>query len=225
MQRAYDQISHDLGINKLPVTIMVSGGKITAGDPTHQGIFDIAMLSNIPGLTYLAPTTEEELTAMMHWSLHQDKGPVAIRVPSNEVHSATLNDFDVNKMNILKAGQKVAILGVGSLLPLAQNVEQKLKAQAINATVLDPRNISDLDTATLKSLEKDHQVVVTLEEASLSGGFGEKVSRYYGDTKVRVLNFGAAKRFNENETTQELWQEFKLTPEQIVAEITDILNR
>lgn len=225
LQRAYDQISHDLGINKLPVTIMVSGGKITAGDPTHQGIFDIAMLSNIPGLTYLAPTTEEELTAMMHWSLHQDKGPVAIRVPSNEVHSATLNDFDVNKMNILKAGQKVAILGVGSLLPLAQNVEQKLKAQAINATVLDPRNISDLDTATLKSLEKDHQVVVTLEEASLSGGFGEKVSRYYGDTKVRVLNFGAAKRFNENETTQELWQEFKLTPEQIVAEITDILNR
>ncbi|WDT65444.1 1-deoxy-D-xylulose-5-phosphate synthase [Companilactobacillus crustorum] len=225
LQRAYDQISHDLGINKLPVTIMVSGGKITAGDPTHQGIFDIAMLSNIPGLTYLAPTTEEELTAMMHWSLHQDKGPVAIRVPSNEVHSATLNDFDANKMNILNAGQKVAILGVGSLLPLAQDVEQKLKAQAINATVLDPRNISDLDTATLKSLEKDHQVVVTLEEASLSGGFGEKVSRYYGDTKVKVLNFGAAKRFNENETTKELWQEFKLTPEQIVAEITNVLDR
>ena len=219
LQRAYDQLSHDLGINKLPVTIMVSGGSINAGDPTHQGIFDVAMLSNIPGLTYLAPTTKEELTAMMHWALHQNVGPVAIRVPSNDVDSATLNDFDIHKMNILHAGKKVAILGLGSLLPLAEEVQQQLSKENLDLTVIDPRDISELDGATLSNLEKDHQLVVTLEEASLSGGFGEKVSRFYGDTDMHVLNFGAAKRFNDRETTAELWHEFKLTPEQIVAEI------
>lgn len=216
LQRAYDQLSHDLGINKLPVTIMVSGGSISAGDPTHQGIFDLAMLSNIPGLTYLAPTTKEELQAMMHYALHQNDGPVAIRVPSNDVHSAPLTNFEAHKMNVLHKGHKVAILGVGSLLPLAEEVQQQLD---FDVTVIDPRDVSELDEETLTNLEKDHQLVITLEEASLSGGFGEKVSRFYGNTKMCTLSFGAAKRFNDRETTSELWHEFKLTPEQIVTEI------
>ncbi|WLT35684.1 1-deoxy-D-xylulose-5-phosphate synthase [Lactiplantibacillus plantarum] len=224
LQRAYDQLSHDLGINKLPVTIMVAGGLINAGDPTHQGIFDVAMLSNIPNLTYLAPTTKEELQAMMHWALHQNNGPVAIRVPSNDVQSVPLApDFDATKMHTLHAGQQVALLGVGSLLPLATAVQQQLAEQHIDATLIDPRDISDPDTTTLANLKADHQLVVTVEEASLSGGFGEKVSRYYGNSAMHVLNFGAAKRFNDRETTNELRHEFKLTPDQIVTAITDQL--
>lgn len=224
LQRAYDQLSHDLGINKLPVTIMVAGGRINAGDPTHQGIFDVAMLSNIPNLTYLAPTTKEELQAMMHWALHQNNGPVAIRVPSNDVQSVPLApDFDATKMHTLHAGQQVALLGVGSLLPLATAVQQQLAEQHIDATLIDPRDISDPDTTTLANLKADHQLVVTVEEASLSGGFGEKVSRYYGNSAMHVLNFGAAKRFNDRETTNELRHEFKLTLDQIVTAITDQL--
>lgn len=224
LQRAYDQLSHDLGINKLPVTIMVAGGRINARDPTHQGIFDVAMLSNIPNLTYLAPTTKEELQAMMHWALHQNNGPVAIRVPSNDVQSVPLApDFDATKMHTLHAGQQVALLGVGSLLPLATAVQQQLAEQHIDATLIDPRDISDPDTTTLANLKADHQLVVTVEEASLSGGFGEKVSRYYGNSAMHVLNFGAAKRFNDRETTNELRHEFKLTPDQIVTAITDQL--
>lgn len=224
LQRAYDQLSHDLGINKLPVTIMVAGGRINAGDPTHQGIFDVAMLSNIPNLTYLAPTTKEELQAIMHWALHQNNGPVAIRVPSNDVQSVPLApDFDATKMHTLHAGQQVALLGVGSLLPLATAVQQQLAEQHIDATLIDPRDISDPDTTTLANLKADHQLVVTVEEASLSGGFGEKVSRYYGNSAMHVLNFGAAKRFNDRETTNELRHEFKLTPDQIVTAITDQL--
>lgn len=224
LQRAYDQLSHDLGINKLPVTIMVAGGRINAGDPTHQGIFDVAMLSNIPNLTYLAPTTKEELQAMMHWALHQNNGPVAIRVPSNDVQSVPLApDFDATKMHTLHAGQQVALLGVGSILPLATAVQQQLAEQHIDATLIDPRDISDPDTMTLANLKADHQLVVTVEEASLSGGFGEKVSRYYGNSAMHVLNFGAAKRFNDRETTNELRHEFKLTPDQIVTAITDQL--
>ncbi|WP_430490343.1 1-deoxy-D-xylulose-5-phosphate synthase [Lactiplantibacillus pentosus] len=220
LQRAYDQLSHDLGINKLPVTIMVAGGRINAGDPTHQGIFDVAMLSNIPNLTYLAPTTKEELRAMMHWALHQNNGPVAIRVPSNDVQSAPLQDFDALKMHTVHTGRQVALMGVGSIFPLAATVQQQLAAHDINATLIDPRDISDPDTATLAQLKAGHQLVVTIEEASLSGGFGEKVSRYYGDSEMRVLNFGAAKRFNDRETTTELKHEFQLTPEQIVTAIT-----
>lgn len=220
LQRAYDQLSHDLGINKLPVTIMVAGGRINAGDPTHQGIFDVAMLSNIPNLTYLAPTTKEELRAMMHWALHQNNGPVAIRVPSNDVQSAPLQDFDALKMHTVHEGRQVALMGVGSIFPLAATVQQQLAAHGIDATLIDPRDISDPDTATLAQLKAGHQLVVTIEEASLSGGFGEKVSRYYGDSEMRVLNFGAAKRFNDRETTTELKHEFQLTPEQIVTAIT-----
>lgn len=220
LQRAYDQLSHDLGINKLPVTIMVAGGRINAGDPTHQGIFDVAMLSNIPNLTYLAPTTKEELRAMMHWALHQNNGPVAIRVPSNDVQSAPLQDFDALKMHTVHEGRQVALMGVGSIFPLAATVQQQLAAHGIDATLIDPRDISDPDTATLAQLKAGHQLLVTIEEASLSGGFGEKVSRYYGDSEMRVLNFGAAKRFNDRETTTELKHEFQLTPEQIVTAIT-----
>lgn len=220
LQRAYDQLSHDLGINKLPVTIMVAGGRINAGDPTHQGIFDVAMLSNIPNLTYLAPTTKQELRAMMHWALHQNNGPVAIRVPSNDVQSAPLQDFDALKMHTVHTGRQVALMGVGSIFPLAATVQQQLAAHGIDATLIDPRDISDPDTATLAQLKNGHQLVVTIEEASLSGGFGEKVSRYYGDSEMRVLNFGAAKRFNDRETTTELKHEFQLTPEQIVTAIT-----
>ena len=201
--------------------MLVSGGKISEGDPTHQSTFDIAMLSNIPSLTYLAPTTKEELTAMMHWALRQNIGPVAIRVPGNGVHSAELNNFDVHKMNIVHNGNQVAILGVGSLLPLAETVREQLKADNIDATVVDPRDVSDLDTETLSNLEEDHQLVVTLEEASLSGGFGEKVDRFYSPTNMNVLNFGAKKRFNDRETTKELLGEYKLTPEQIINEIKD----
>ncbi|MFC6182242.1 1-deoxy-D-xylulose-5-phosphate synthase [Lactiplantibacillus daowaiensis] len=221
LQRAYDQLSHDLGINQLPVTIMVAGGRISAGDPTHQGIFDVAMLSNIPNLTYLAPTTKEELAAMMTWSLHQTTGPVAIRVPSNAVHSAPLAaDFDAHRMHTLHTGRQVALLGVGSLLPLAEQVQQQLLAHDIDATIIDPRDISTLDTDTLAGLTPNHQLVVTLEEASLSGGFGEKVARYYGPTDMQVLTFGAEKRFNHRETSTELRHEFKLTPDQITAAIT-----
>ncbi|AVW10947.1 1-deoxy-D-xylulose-5-phosphate synthase [Lactiplantibacillus paraplantarum] len=226
LQRAYDQLSHDLGINKLPVTIMVAGGRINAGDPTHQGIFDVAMLSNIPNLTYLAPTTKEELQAMMHWALHQDNGPVAIRVPSNDVQSAPLvADFKATKMHTLHTGRQVALLGVGSLLPLASAVQQQLTDHQIDATLIDPRDISDPDMTTLAALKADHQLVVTVEEASLSGGFGEKVSRYYGNSTMRVLNFGATKRFNDRETTAELLHEFKLTPPQIVTAITEQLTQ
>lgn len=225
LQRAYDQLSHDLGINQLPVTVMVSGGRISAGDPTHQGVFDIAMLSNIPNLTYLAPTTKEELAAMLRWSLHQTTGPVAIRVPSSPLESAPLTDFDAHRMNTIHAGKTVALLAVGSLRGLAEQAQQQLAAQGIDATLIDPRDISNLDAATLTALQADHQLVVTLEEASLSGGFGEKVARFYGNTPMRVISLGAAKRFNHHETTAELHHEFKLTPEQVVAEVTANLSK
>lgn len=107
LQRAYDQLSHDLGINSLPVVMLINGGRISGGDPTHQGDLDQAELANIPNLTYLAPTTKEDLIAQLDWALAQTDGPVAIRVPSNGVHSDPLApDFAPTKMHILHHAPK-----------------------------------------------------------------------------------------------------------------------
>lgn len=221
LQRAYDQLSHDLGINSLPAVVLVGGGQISGGDPTHQGTFDIPMISNIPNWTYLTPSTKEEMNAMLDYALSQTDGPVAIRIPENGVHSASFNaaTFAPEKMNVIHQGSKVALLGVGSFLPLAETVQAQLKEQGIDATVIDPRVVSSLDEQTLSGLKGDHELVVTLEEGSVSGGYGEKVSRFYGDDSMNVLNFGAKKEFNGEQTTEELYREFNLTPDQIVKSI------
>lgn len=227
LQRAYDQISHDLGVNQLPAVLVTKGGNITGGDPTHQATFDMAMLGNIPSLRFFTPTSKEELTAMLDWALHQDDGPVAIRVPGTGVISEPLPEgpYEPLKMNVLQQGSKVALMGVGSFLPLAQAVAQTLAKSGISATVIDPRLVSDLkDVATLNRLSDQHQLVVTFEEDSLDGGFGQKVAAYYGHSAMATLAFGAKKRFDHRQTRQQLLEEAHLTPELAAQDILDVLH-
>ena len=227
LQRAYDQMSHDLGVNKLPAVIVYSGGHVTGGDPTHQSTFDLAMLTNIPGMTVLVPTNAGELTAMLRWALTQTAGPVAIRLPGGHADDvAPAADFDVNKMRVLHAGSKLALLGVGSLLPLAQEVATRLKTErGIDATVIDPRRVDALtDADTLQQLA-DYDLVATFEEDSLDGGFGQKVSAYFGSSAVRTLNFGAKRRFDHKQTRAELLHEYKLTVEDATAAIEAVLTK
>jgi 1-deoxy-D-xylulose-5-phosphate synthase len=226
LQRAYDQMSHDLGVNKLPAVIVYSGGHVTGGDPTHQSTFDLAMLTNIPGMTVLVPTTAAELTAMLRWALTQTAGPVAIRLPGgNADNAAPAADFDVNKMRVQHAGSKLALLGVGSMLPLAQAVAARLQTErGIDATVIDPRRVDALtDTETLKRLA-DYQLIATFEEDSLDGGFGQKVSAYFGPSALRTLNFGAKRRFDHKQTRAALLHEYKLTAADATAAIERALT-
>ncbi|MFD1671512.1 1-deoxy-D-xylulose-5-phosphate synthase [Agrilactobacillus yilanensis] len=221
LQRAYDQLVHDIAINDVPAVIVVRSGRISDGDRTHQGTFDIDYLSTIPNLKYLAPATKEDVITMLDWALTQKEHPVAIRIPEHGVTHGTAiaTDYSDSHYQVLEKGQKVAILALGGFLNLGQKVQAQLQAQGITATLINPGFITDYDTETLTDLKADHTLVVTLEDGSLEGGFGEKIDRFYSASAMKVLNFGAKKEFTDNEPLTEIYQRYHLTPELIVKDI------
>lgn len=227
IQRTYDQLSQDLCINNNPALILVFMASVTSmNDVTHLGIFDIPLLGNIPNMVYLAPTNKEEYFAMMEWGIKQTSHPVAIRIPTNGVVSTdekVNEDFgQLNRYKITKKGSKVAVLGLGSFYQLGESVVEKLKNDAnIDATLINPRYITGVDTTALEDLKKDHDLVVTLEDGVLDGGFGEKIARFYAPTTMKVLNFGVKKEFIDRYSVDEVLKDNHLTAPQIVD---DILN-
>lgn len=200
-QRTYDQISHDLCINNSPVTMLVRNGSVWgANDATHLGFFDVAMMSNIPNLVYLAPTTCEEYLAMLDWSIEQDKCPVAIRIPRNGVvHTSEPVEKDysiINRNLVTQHGEKVAIFALGDFyqmgVDLADAISQDL---SFKPTIINPRYMTGLDIDLLEQLKDKHSIVVTLEDGIIEGGYGQKIASYYGPTNMKVLNYGLRKEF------------------------------
>lgn len=229
IQRTYDQLSQDLAINNNPALIMVYGGGITGGDVTHLGIFDIALISNIPNIVYLAPTNKEEYIAMMEWGIEQDKYPVAIRVPNINVVSTGISvepDFyNINTYKKVENGKDIAIIGLGNFYHIGKKVKEKLKSEiGVNATLINPRFISGIDEKLLYELLEEHKLVITLEDGVINGGFGEKISRFYGDKNIKVLNFGADKEFTNGVSKDELYERYHLTEELIVEDIKKALE-
>ena len=229
IQRTYDQLSQDLAINNNPALIVVNAGGISGADVTHLGLFDIPLISNIPNIVYLAPTSKEEYLAMLQWGLDQQEQPVVVRTPSAEVVSTGEKiEPDFSKLNTYKKvaqGNKVAIIGLGAFFKLGQEVKKHLKeTTGIDATLINPRFITGLDKNMLNSLVEDHEVVITLEDGLLNGGFGEKIARFYGDKDVKVLNFGATKEFTDSVPVEELYTRYHLTKELIVDDIKSALK-
>lgn len=229
IQRTYDQLSQDLAINNNPALIVVNAGGISGADVTHLGLFDIPLISNIPNIVYLAPTSKEEYLAMLQWGLDQQEQPVVVRTPSAEVVSTGEKiEPDFSKLNTYKKvaqGNKVAIIGLGAFFKLGQEVKKHLKeTTGIDATLINPRFITGLDENMLNSLVEDHEVVITLEDGLLNGGFGEKIARFYGDKDVKVLNFGATKEFTDSVPVEELYTRYHLTKELIVDDIKSALK-
>ena len=227
VQRTYDQISQDLCLNNSPLTMLVYWGAISGADATHLGCFDVSMLSNIPNLVYLAPTSKEEYLKMLDWSIEQTEYPVAIRVPFGEVVSTGVEDkTDYSKLNIFKMAEKgseVAILGLGNFFGLAKSVKDELKTKGVNATLINPVYMTGLDESMLEDLKLNHKVVVTLEDGILDGGFGEKITRFYGNSDMKVLNYGAKKEFTDRVPLYELYNEFRLKKEMIVEDVMTLL--
>ena len=225
MQRSYDQISHDIALNNLPATILVYQASVNGmNDESHLGIFDIPFLSHIPNLVYLAPTSKEEYLAMLDWSIEQDQQPVAIRVPVGplqETGVADATDYSLlNKNAVTQTGRDVAILGVGNFYQLAQAIATELAAKhGIQATVINPKFISGVDRKLLDSLTVDHQVLVTLEDGILDGGYGQTVASYLGKTTLKVLNYGLDKAFHDRYVAADLLAATGITVEKIVREI------
>lgn len=230
LQRAYDQLTQDLAVNGNPAVINVMGASIFGmNDLTHVCFFDIAWLSHIPNLVYLAPTTWEEFKAMEDWAIAQEKYSVAIRVPAWTVQHDTETVYDtdysdINKYKVVKKGQKVAVIAAGDFYQKGKLLVDALDAKEnIQATLINPRFLSGLDRELLHELEFSHQLVVTLEDGTLDGGFGERIAGFYGRREMRVLNFGVKKQLYDRYDVNKLLEDNNLTDDLIFAEVKKAL--
>lgn len=224
IQRTYDQISQDLCIDGNPATIVVYTGSVFGmTDVTHLGLQDIPMLSNIPGLVYLAPTTKEEYLSMLDWSVEQKEMPVAIKLPGGDMISdgrEVKKDWSqLNTYEVTEKGSKIALIGLGTFYFLALQTAEMLEKKGIHATVINPYYITGLDEGLLEKLKADHDTVVTLEDGILDGGFGEKIARFYGSSDMKVYNYGLKKEFLDRYDVNEVLKENHLTAEQIVNDV------
>ena len=228
IQRTYDQIAQDLCINSNPAVINVVGGGVNSmNDITHICLFDIPMLCSIPGLIYLAPTTCEEYFAMMRWAILQDKKPIAIRVPSNGVvHTTEKVDEEYcyeSKYKVMHEGSKVAIIAAGSFYQKGENVVRLLADKGIDATLINPRYLNEVDADTLEALKTNHNLVVTLEDGCKDGGFGERIASYYGTSDMKVLVCGVKKGLYDRYDVEQLLKDNRLLDEQIVEDVLALI--
>ncbi|MCO4525203.1 1-deoxy-D-xylulose-5-phosphate synthase [Streptococcus infantarius subsp. infantarius] len=225
MQRTYDQWSHDIALNNLPVTTLVYSASVSAmNDESHLGFFDIPFLAHIPNVVYLAPTSKEEHLAILDWAVEQNEHPVAIRIPVGplrETGVADTTDYSIlNKNQVTQKGSKVAIFGLGNFYGLAEEVAKELaNKHGITATLVNPKFITGLDEELLDSLESEHQVVVTLEDGVLEGGYGQMIASYLGNTDIKIQNYGVEKAFHDRYNPKELLAENGVTVDNIVKNI------
>ena len=229
VQRAYDQISQDICINNSPATIVTFAGSVYGmNDVTHLGLYDIPMLSNIPNLVYLAPTTKEEYLAMLDWSIEQNNHPVAIRVPISVVSDGKKVTKDFSKLNeyeVTQNGSKIAIVALGSFYSVGAKTAEIIENKTgVKPTLINPIYITGTDDKLLEQLKENHDIVITVEDGVLDGGFGEKIARFYGNSDVKVLNYGLKKEFLDRYNPEEIVKANRLTPEQIAEDVCGIIG-
>ena len=227
IQRTYDQVSQDVCINNNPVTIVLNFTSFDSlTDVTHLGVFTMSAFSNIPNLVILAPTSKEEYLNMLDWSVDQKEHPVMILIPGNAVTSRPA-DKDYSKINTYKveqSGEKVAILALGDFYQrgeeLAQQVETTL---GFKPTLINPRFANGLDEKLLKDLQKNHKLVITLEDGVLDGGFGQKVASFYALTDMKVKTYGLKREFYDRYNPAELLRDLGMTTEQMITDINNLI--
>ncbi|MDE6337368.1 MAG: 1-deoxy-D-xylulose-5-phosphate synthase [Muribaculaceae bacterium] len=229
LQRAYDQFSQDIALNKQAATFVVFYGSMFGmNDETHLGFFDIALLSNIPNLLYLAPTCKEEFEAMLDWSVKQDKLAVVVRTPGSVAVSNSevklLNDYSTPEYDVVRKGENIALIGAGLMFGIMTQAADLLAQKGVNVTLINPRNLSTLDAKTLDDL-KAYSLVITAEDGIIDGGYGQKVASYLGEAPVKVLNLGLPKKFLNRYSYSELQKACGLTPEQIGQTVLSTIDK
>lgn len=232
LQRSYDELWHDLCLNRAPATILDIGASVFgASAETHLNYFDLAMLGSLPNLRVFAPTCVEEYLLMLDWSLGQRELPVVIRVPGTKPVSrpdlvadlADAPDFSMPAYRVVKHGQDVAVLALGDFFELGEQVVAALAEHGIQATLVNPRFASEFDEELISSLPDRHRVVVTLEDGVLAGGWGEKIARRLSDRDVRVRCYGIDNHFHDRFDPRKLLEQNGVTVEGIVRDITSLL--
>lgn len=240
LQRAYDELWHDLCLNAAPATVLVYGSSVYGNtDQTHLGFFDIAMLGDMPGLRYLAPTCADEYLAMLAWSINQRDVPVAIRVPVAAAEVGCAGDTDAIDMTsrvvstdysrpsyqVVREGSDVAILALGDFFRLGAALADELERRAgIHPTLINPRFINELDRDLLENLARSHRLIVTLEDGVLEGGWGEKVARFLGPLPARVRCHGVHAGFPDRYAPADLLAQNGMTVDAMVRDTLDLLG-
>ena len=222
LQRAYDQILHDVCIGKLPVVFAVDRAGLVGSDgETHQGIFDIAYLRSMPNMTVMAPKNAWELRQMMLFALEQNT-PTAIRYSRGAAWEGLEDhqqEITMGKAEWICEGQEIALLAVGNMVETAMWVREHLKAEGQKVSVVNMRFVKPIDEEVLQKIKERHSKVVTLEEGVFNGGFGEAVSAWYEGTPMRVLNIALPDQFIEHGSVTELKKKYGLDPESITQKI------
>ena len=231
MQRAYDELWHDLCLNNAPAVLLDFGASVFGTtDAAHLSFFDLALLGGLPNLRCLAPTCGEEYLDMLAWAIDYTGGPVVIRVPvgtTTDVHAPrpAADAFDNPRYKVARSGSQVAILALGTFFELGQRIADELeRAHGIHATLINPQFATELDTELLDSLPMHHRCVITLEDGVLEGGWGEKVARHLGPRKLAVQCYGIHKGFPDRVPAHDLLATCGTTMESIVADILAMLE-
>ena len=197
LQRTYDQISQDLCLNNSPATIVIGNTSlISLNDVTHLGIFSISAFKNIPNLVLLAPTDKNEYLAMLDYSLNQNKHPTLILMPANKIIENTHKNMDFLSYEITQKGEKVCIIAEGNFYYLGLEATKLIEKELhFKPTLINPRILTHLDEKTLSSLKENHQLIITIEDGVIDGGFGEDIANYFSLTNMKVKTLGLHKKF------------------------------
>jgi 1-deoxy-D-xylulose-5-phosphate synthase len=228
MQRTYDQVSHDVGINNSPVTILLSySGMNDLRDISHLGIFAVSTFNDIPNIVILCPSSKDELLQALEWSTTQKEHPVIIVMPSGKVvYRESKYDFNsINKFELVKKGEKVALIGLGDFFTKAQFLAVEMKDKlGFEPTLINPSFASGVDKDLLDKLALNHKVIVTLENGVKDNGLGEKIASYLGDKDIKVLNYGLEKKFIDRYEVEDLLEEIGLTSDKIIKRVSNLIK-
>jgi 1-deoxy-D-xylulose-5-phosphate synthase len=230
LQRGYDQIVHDVCLQKLNVVFAMDRAGLVGDDgPTHHGAFDIAYMRCLPNIVLMAPRDEAMLADMLHTALRYDDGPVALRYPRGEAEGVPLpsrpQEIEIGRGEVLREGSRVALIGYGFGVPLSLRAADLLEEHGLEATVVDARFAKPLDGELLTQLASDHELLVTVEDGVLQGGFGSAVGELLLDRDLardtRLVRVGLPDRFVTHGKPALLHKEVGLTPEAIVERVLE----
>ncbi|HEY6906220.1 MAG TPA: transketolase C-terminal domain-containing protein, partial [Ignavibacteriaceae bacterium] len=232
LQRGFDQIVHDVGIQKLHVVFaMDRAGLVGADGPTHHGAFDLTYLRLVPGMVIMAPKDESELRDMLFTAVNYKEGPIALRYPRGSALGVKLKDgfdsIEIGKGEKLRAGDDAALLAVGSMVQYALKAAESLAADGIVCEVINMRFIKPLDYKMLDYIASKHNKIVTLEESTLVGGFGSAVLEYFNGKNYKndIIRIGLPDHYVEHGTQKELHRMLGIDPEGIAEKVKSFCGK
>jgi 1-deoxy-D-xylulose-5-phosphate synthase len=231
LQRAFDQIVHDVCLQNLNVVFCMDRGGLSGDDgPTHHGLFDISYLRCIPNMVHLCPASEDELADMMFTALHHD-GPIAIRYPRGNGPGVAVKAkpelMQIGKAEVVKHGTQAVLLGLGALLPMAMQAAEQLEAQGYSVAVVNPRSVKPLDGDTISFFARSAEVVVTLEDHVLAGGFGAAVLEELSNRGLQtpVVRVGWPDGFIEHGKPDALREKYGISVKAVVERTLPFLQK